>query len=188
MSDDAPKTKKKKGKGRMLILLGGVVLLVGGGAGAGLYASQAGLLGGSEHAEVDVDKPQLVPKGSKGGEEGEGAKAGDGKGGAVYESSYFQLENEFTSNLRDSVHFIQVGLAVSTNYDERVIANMERHELAVRSAVLMALTETDEEQVFTAEGKKALQKRLVVAINDVLKEKEGFGGIGNVYFTNFIVQ
>lgn len=186
MSDDAPKTKKK-GKGRLLILLGGVVLLVGGGIGAGLYASQSGMLGGSAEAAVDADKPQLVPKGSKGGEEGEGAKAG-GKGGAEYESSYFQLEKEFTSNLRDSVHFIQIGLAVSTNYDERVIANMERHELAIRSAVLMALTETDEEQVFTAEGKKALQKRLVVAINEVLKEKEGFGGIGNVYFTNFIVQ
>lgn len=187
MSDDAAKTKKKKGKGRLLILLGGVVLLVGGGVGAGLYAAQSGLIGGAEHAAEDPDKPQLVPKGSKEGEEGEAPKAA-AEGGAAYESSYFQLEKEFTSNLRDSVHFIQVGLAVSTNYDERVIANMERHELAVRSAVLMALSETDEEQVFTAEGKKALQKRLVGAINDVLKEKEGFGGIGNVYFTNFIVQ
>ena len=45
-----------------------------------------------------------------------------------------------------------------------------------------------QEQVFTAEGKKALQKRLVTSINQVLQEKEGFGGISNVYFTNFIVQ
>lgn len=186
MSDDAPKPKKKKGKKRLLILLGGTLILVGGGVGAGLYASNAGLLGGgSEAAAAEADLPQLVRKGS--GEEGEGGKAG-GADGVAYESSYFQLEKEFTSNLRDSVHFIQVGIAVSTNYDERVIANMEAHELAVRSAVLMALSETDEEQVFTSDGKKILQRRLVKAINQVLEEKEGFGGIGNVYFTNFIVQ
>ena len=58
----------------------------------------------------------------------------------------------------------------------------------MRSAVLMTLAETDEEQVFTADGKKDLQRRLAKAINDTLKEKEGFGGVGNVYFTNFIVQ
>ena len=40
----------------------------------------------------------------------------------------------------------------------------------------------------SADGKTRLQKRLAAAINAVLKEKEGFGGIANVYFTNFIVQ
>lgn len=188
MSDDATKPKKKKGKlGRLMILLVGVLVLVGGGIGAGLYAAQSGLFGGGggEEEAKDADRPQLVRKASVEGEHA-GTKAGEG--GVEYESSYFAIEKEFTSNLRDSVHFIQIGLAVSTNYDERVIANVQKHELAVRSAVLMALTETDEEQVFTAEGKKALQKRLVTSINQVLQEKEGFGGIGNVYFTNFIVQ
>ena len=33
-----------------------------------------------------------------------------------------------------------------------------------------------------------IQDRLAKAINGVLKEKEGFGGVSNVYFTNFIVQ
>ena len=54
--------------------------------------------------------------------------------------------------------------------------------------ILMTLGETTEEQVFTAAGKKQLQQRLAKAINDTLKEKEGFGGIGNVYFTTFVVQ
>ena len=98
------------------------------------------------------------------------------------------MEKEFTSNLQDSVHFIQVGIAVSTPYDERVLENIKTHEIAIRSAVLMTLGETTEDQVFTAEGKKQIQKRLTDAINAVLKEKEGFGGVGNVYFTNFIVQ
>ena len=33
-----------------------------------------------------------------------------------------------------------------------------------------------------------LQARLVKAINATLEQKEGFGGVGNVYFTSFVVQ
>ncbi|NJC34732.1 flagellar FliL protein [Sphingomonas jejuensis] len=179
---DAPETpkKKKKGKlGRLLILGFGAVLLLGGGIGAGLFFS--GALGSSKaHAEeVDPNKPQLVPRGGEHGEGGEGDE---------YESSYQPLEKEFTSNLKDSTHFVQMGIAVGTNYDARVLENVTKHELAIRSAVLMTISETEEDQVFTTEGKEQLQRRLVQTINHVLEEKTGFGGVGNVYFTNFIVQ
>ena len=63
-----------------------------------------------------------------------------------------------------------------------------RKEIAIRSAILLALGETTEDQVFTAEGKKQLSLRIKKAINDTLEQKEGFGGIGNVYFTQFVVQ
>ena len=129
------------------------------------------------------------------GGEGEGEAPGHGgkptpkgEGGDKYASSYYPMEKEFTSNLQDSVHFVQVGIAVSTPYDERVLENIKTHEIAIRSAVLMALGETTEDEVFTAEGKRHIQDRLAKAINGVLKEKEGFGGVSNVYFTNFIVQ
>lgn len=177
-SADAP--KKKGGKMKWIVIGLGALLLAGGGVGGGLYAT--GMIGGGNDAEA-AKGPRLMPKSEQvraaGAEKGEGDQ---------YASSYYPLEKEFTSNLRDSVHFIQVGLAVSTAYDASVIENVKTHEIAVRSAILMALGETDEEQVFTAQGKQALQKRLIAAINQVLKEKEGFGGIGNVYFTNFIVQ
>jgi flagellar FliL protein len=42
--------------------------------------------------------------------------------------------------------------------------------------------------VFTTDGKRQLQARLVKAINATLQQKEGFGGVGNVYFTSFVVQ
>ena len=38
------------------------------------------------------------------------------------------------------------------------------------------------------QGKAQLAKRLTVAINKTLKQKEGFGGISNTYFTSFVVQ
>ncbi|WP_447727576.1 flagellar basal body-associated FliL family protein [Sphingomonas koreensis] len=191
---------KKKGGAKKWILIGtGLIVLVGGGVGGGLYASSAGLLGGAKaEGEADADTPRLVPKSeevrAKGeGKEGEGGaskgmKTPDGTGGDKYASTYYALEKEFTSNLRESVHFIQVGVAISTPYDNRVIENLKTHEMAVRSAILLSLGETSEDEVFTAEGKKKLQERLAKAINAVLKEKEGFGGVGNVYFTNFIVQ
>jgi flagellar FliL protein len=182
--DPAP---KKKGKKKLIIILAALVL-AGGGAGAGLFFT--GMLGGAAEQEPAKDLPKLLPKGSKPKTEEKAEGGGSSEGGEApkYETSYFQMEKEFTSNLKESSHLIQVGLAVSTPYDEKVIEHLKGHELAVRSAVLMTLSETDEEMVFTADGKKDLQTRLVKAINGVLKEKEGFGGVGNVYFTNFIVQ
>lgn len=188
-----PGKKKKGGIVKWAILGLGVLVLAGGGIGAGLYASSSGMLGGHEE---ETKGPRLVPKSEQPrpeAKEGEGGDHGGmptpaGEGGDKYASTYYPLEKEFTSNLRDSVHFVQMGIAVSTAYDNTVIENLKTHEIAVRSAVLMALGETDEDQVFTTEGKRQLQKRLTKAINDTLKEKEGFGGIGNVYFTNFVVQ
>ncbi len=196
-TDDAP-APKKKGKLRKLAMIGGgLLLLVGGGVGGGLYAAKSGLVGGA-HVAVD-NSPKLVPKseqkapasGHEGGEGGGSAKptgGAAGTGGEKYASTYYPMEKEFTANLQGSSHFIQVGLAVSTPYDERVIANLKADDIAVRSAILLALGDTAEDQVFTSEGKVQLQRRIVKAINDTLKQKEGFGGVSNAYFTSFVVQ
>ncbi|QHL90173.1 flagellar basal body protein FliL [Sphingomonas changnyeongensis] len=170
-----------------LLLIGGVILLAGTGAGATVFLMTSGLVGGKPGDVAAPAGPQLVPKGMRADAETP-AETAPAPGAPKYESTYFQMEREFTSNLKDSAHLIQVGLAVATNYDQRVIDNLKTHEMAVRSAVLLTLGETDGEQVFTAAGKKDLQQRLARAINATLKEKEGFGGVGNVYFTNFIVQ
>jgi len=65
---------------------------------------------------------------------------------------------------------------------------LKKHELAIRSAMLAVIADTPEEEVYTVEGKQRLQKRLAGAINRVLHETEGFGGIDAVYFRAFIVQ
>ncbi len=225
MSDkETPEEKPAKKKGKLvkiLVMVVGVVALLGGGVGAGLYASSSGLIGGGgghgekEPPEEKKDLPKLVPKSEEvkagaGGEGGEGGGHGGGEGGGEggsaehgdensrptpemeggdrWASTYYAMEKEFTSNLSDSTHFIQVGVAISTSYDNKVIENLKTHEIAIRSAILLALGETTEDQVFTPEGKKQLSLRIKKAINDTLEQKEGFGGIGNVYFTTFVVQ
>jgi flagellar FliL protein len=214
--DDAP-PKKKGGLKKILIGAVALLVLVGGGVGAGVYASSAGLIGGGAHhgeeekAPEDPDKPKLVPKSEQkrageGGEGGEGGHGGGeggegesgaaavglptpgGHGGEVYASNYYALDKDFTANLQNSVHFIQVGVAVSTPFDDKVIEHLKTNDIAVRSAVLMTLGDTSEEAVFTTEGKRELQNRLVKAINRTLEQKEGFGGVSNVYFTSFVVQ
>jgi flagellar protein FliL len=206
--DDAPAPKKKGKMGKLLMMVGALVVLVGGGVAAGVYAAGAGLVGGGgSHAEAEEkDTPKLVPKSEQkhagsaeggeghGGGEGEASEGGEGhgesggEGGDKYASNYYKLDKDFTANLQDSVHVIQIGLAISTPYDDKVVTNLQTNEIAVRSAVLMALGDTPEDEVFSSEGKKKLARRLVAAMNDTLKQKEGFGGVGNVYFTSFVVQ
>nr|WP_269142156.1 flagellar basal body-associated FliL family protein [Sphingomonas sp. IC-11] len=192
---------------KILVIAGGTIVLIGGGVGAGLYAAGSGIIGGSSAHAEDESKPKLVPKsdqkraeegsgsgGGHGGDAGGGGSGHEGKptpegtGGERYASNYFALEKEFTANLQDSVHFIQVGVAVSTPYDDTVIQNIKTNDIAIRSAILMALGDTTEDQVFSSQGKAALAKRLTAAINNTLEQKEGFGGVSNVYFTNFVVQ
>ena len=192
--EELPK-KKKGGMKKILLIVVGLLVVVGGGVGGALYAMNAGMLGG--HATAEAAGPRLVPKAEQkrvGSGEGEGKEASaghkppTGTGGDKYASNYYAMDKEFTSNLQDSIHFVQIGIAISTPYDDTVIENIKTNEIAVRSAILMALGDTTEEQVFSSEGKKMLQRRIAKAINDTLKEKEGFGGVGNVYFTNFVVQ
>jgi len=217
MSDtktEAPAPAKKGGKKKLVIGVAALLVLVGGGVGAGVYAAQSGLVGGKHEAaeKPAKDEPHLVPKSEQkrpgeGGEGGEGgghggggegeaeAKTGvegmptpEGHGGDRYASTYYAMDKDFTSNLQDSVHFIQLGVAVSTPYDDKVVQNLKTNDIAVRSAILMALGDTTEDQVFTTAGKRQLQDRLVKAINATLQQKEGFGGVSNVYFTSFVVQ
>ncbi len=194
MSDKTEDAPKKKGKMGKLIVIGvGAIVLIGGGIGGGLYAANSGLIGGG-HAKEETG-PKLVPKSEQkhapsgeGHGEGEGIAPATGPGGDKYASNYYAMEKDFTANLQNSTHFVQLGVAVSTPYDDSVIAGIKTNDIAIRSAILLALGDTNEDEVFTGDGKKKLQARLVKAINDTLMQKEGFGGVSNVYFTSFVVQ
>jgi flagellar FliL protein len=190
------KPKKKKGKGLIVKLLGATVLV--GAGGGGMFAMvQAGMIGGGEgHALVKEDNtPKLVKKGEEdpyapkveGGEGGAPAEV-DGEGGSEYRTSYYNFTEDFTSNLRNSTALVQVSIACSTRRDGRVLTWLKKHELAIRSEILVVLSDTPEEDAFTPEGKLRLQKRIADAINKVLTDTEGFGGIDAVYFKGFLVQ
>lgn len=192
--DSADKPKKKKGKmGVLLIAVG--MLVVGGGAGFGLMAS--GVIGGGHAEEKKEDEgPQLVRKGEEDpyappAKEGEGEGGGEdveGEGGDEYRTAYFTFTEDFTSNLKDTDAMVQASIACSTRRDGRVLQWLAKHELAIRSRLLEILADTPEDDVTTLAGKERLNKRMTAAINQVLVQKEGFGGVDAVYFRNFIIQ
>ena len=111
-----------------------------------------------------------------------------GEGGSEYRTAYYSFEESFTSNLSDSPSLIQVEIAVSTQHDGRVLAWVKSHELAIRSAILAQLSATPEADVYSPEGRERINERLTKAINEVLEEHEGFGGIDAVHFNGFLVQ
>ncbi|RJF93221.1 flagellar basal body-associated FliL family protein [Sphingomonas cavernae] len=162
---------KKGGMKKPLIIALGAIILVGGGAGGAIYASQSGLIGGAKPDDPYADKPKLV------------IRADGGR-----EATYFEIEKSFTSNLADADGFMQLSLGVATYYDSRVLDNIKRHEVPIRSAVLMTLADQSVDVIATPEGKKQLQKALKDTVNRVLQEKEGFGGVDDVYFTSFVIQ
>lgn len=105
-----------------------------------------------------------------------------------YQATYFQMPAPYTSNLADTDSLVQIALAVSTYYDARVIDAIKVHEMAIRSAILMDLAQEQAVALSTPQGKEALQHKLTALINKILREKTGYSGVDNVYFTNFIVQ
>ncbi|RDC59133.1 hypothetical protein HME9302_00318 [Alteripontixanthobacter maritimus] len=180
---------KKKSKLKPL-LLGAVLLAMGAGGAAG--AMHMGYIG-SASADDGPDTPHLVLKGSEDpyfpeGTDKEQSEAVDGEGGSKYRTVYYNFEEGFTSNLKDSSGLVQVSLAASTRHDGRVLQWLDRHELAVRSAMLVELANTSEDDAYSVSGKAKLQKRLAEATNRVLTEREGFGGVDAIYFRSYLVQ
>jgi flagellar FliL protein len=185
----------KSGKGGLIKLVLGAVLLLGLGAGGAYGAFAMGLLGGVGGGQDEPDVPKLVLKSEAdpyplpGAEkEKDAAEPVYGEGGSKYRTAYYSFEESFTSNLADTPGLVQVELAVSTRRDGRVLQWVKNHELAIRSAILAQLAATPEAEVYDVEGKKRLSARLTKAINAVLEENEGFGGIEAVHFRGFLVQ
>lgn len=196
--DTEPKSGSKLKK--VLMLGTGAVALAGAGTGAGLYFS--GGISASAKSEVN-HLPKLVLRSEEPVDTEAVLDAKDIplKVGTVavaddrvkidprkYEITYFPIEQNFTANLEDGSGFIQIGISLSTYYDGQVISNIRRQSVPIRSAILMVLAEQNPMILSSKAGKQQLQKQLTQAINQVLRNKEGFGGIDNVYFTNLVIQ
>jgi flagellar FliL protein len=201
MTKNTEKTEAKGGKSKKMLLIGvGATLLTAGGAAGGVYLT--GGVTGKESKE-DPHRPKLVERSDEPAEppaQGEEGKV-PLKEGTVsvkndrekvdpkkFEVTYIALEQSFTANLADGAGFVQLGISLSTYYDSKVVQNIERQAVPIRSAVLMVLSQQDAAVLSTPQGKQLLQRDLTDAINQVLREKESFGGIDNVYFTNLVIQ
>ena len=105
-----------------------------------------------------------------------------------FEKTYMQIDREFLVNLSGSKKVMSVQMAVMTHYDDRVFENIKRHDFALRSAVMDVMRMTTEADLVKPEFRKELALKIRDVMNTLLEKFEDFGGIEDVFFTNFIVQ
>lgn len=191
MAEEAPKRKINFQK-IALFGLGPIVLLgIGLGAGAFLFMptqtpveqveeliekklKQAGQLPSADGLNEEDLEPQKVSKETPVNE--------------TFVTSYYTFADNFTTNLNKSKQFLQISVGVSTQYDETVIENVEKHQMALRSEVLGVMGTYSVDDIDGKIGRDKLADSIKDAINVKLEDLEGFGGVEGVHFTSFVLQ
>ena len=190
----------------LLLIIGGIVggvVLVGLGLGVGYMIFGGTPSNPSAEVEQIIERsnPQAQPAEEPKTEEELAAEGEEGEESAgpkkmprlspdepVFLTTYYEFPGNLTTNLRGSRKFIQLGIAVSTQYDETVMDNVDAHQLALRSEILTAMSAFSEEAVDGIQGRTNLSIAIRDAINTKLEQLEGFGGIEGVHFSNFVIQ
>lgn len=138
---------------------------------------------------AEVENPKPSAKGAEKGKiEDPGPTGKPVPSREQYVTSYFEFPGNFTTNMRGSRRFVQMSIGLATQYDKRVIENVQKHEVAIRSEVLAVLAEQGETEISGVENRRRIQDQIREAINRVLLDRTEFGGIENVYITALVMQ
>jgi flagellar FliL protein len=190
--DENNEPKKKSGILKILGFAFGGLFLVGAGLGAGFFMFGSSQPDPSEEIEQIIERKMVEAEENKAAdekaEEGETKVAKETPEIDTFMTTYFEFPGTFTTNLMNSRRFLQVGLGVSTQYDDTVMANVEAHQLALRSEILNAISEFSESDIAGKNGREQLAKALTDAINNKLVALEDFGGVTEVHYTSFVLQ
>ena len=105
-----------------------------------------------------------------------------------FETTYYEFPEPFTNNLAGSKKFGQVTLGVATQYDSKVIENLEKHKLALIDAINGKLSEMTEADLTGLENRRKVAGIIKDLINETLENLEDFGGIEQVFFKKLVIQ
>lgn len=196
MAEDDDEPKKKSGLVKILIMVFAAVAVLGLGLGAGylLFGTQphspeqlaSEIIernGGGAQAQPEPEAEEEVE-----GDARPSKVAKDSSKEDVFQTLYYEIPGNLTTNLKDSRRFLQLGIGLSTQYDEQILQNAEMHLPAIKAAVLETLSDYGEEDVVGREARRLLSEDLKDSINAVLEDLEGFGGIEGVHLTSYVMQ
>ena len=191
MAEEEVEEKKSKGGFIKIILfaVGGIMLVVIG-LGVGYFVFGSSQPDPSEEIEAIIERKMEEAEAAKLTSDNESLQkvSKETPEQENFVTIYYEFPGTFTTNLRGSRKMLQVGIGVSTQYDDTVMINVESHELALRSTILGVLSEFGEEDIQGANGKAALAFALKEGINNKLILLENFGGVGEVLFTSFVLN
>ena len=210
MAEDNNQDNEKKSPIKLILMIVGGIVLLGAGLGIGI------LMGGGESSDPSTEISQIIekkenPEASEKNTEEEIEEAAaecaeeekDEEGNCpvgpkkipkitpeeeIFATTYYEFPGNFTTNLKESKKFLQISLGISTQYDEQVMANVDSHQLALRSEILTIMSTFSPADIAGREGKQKLADSLKEGINNTLVKVEGFGGVENVHFTSFVLQ
>lgn len=185
--------KKKSGLVKILLFVFAGILLIAVGLGVGYFMFGSQQPDPSDEIDAIIEKTKDEAEAEKQAalEQAENAAekvAKEKPEAETFVTTYFEFPGTFTTNLRSSRRFLQLGLGVSTQYDDSVMLNIETHQLALRSEILNVMSEFTEEDIQGKAGRESLAKALADGINKKMLKLEGFGGVEEVHFTSFVLQ
>ena len=210
MAEEVVEAEESKPKSPIvMIIVAGVVLLILMAAAVGGTLFATGFFDSKDKKAAAAALAAMEGNKDGAGKDGEGkdGKAGDGKDGKAaagasapkpvaktasemqrFEYRYHEMEKDMVANLTGSKKVMQIKVALMTRYDDRVIANIKKHEFALRSVALDVMRQTKAEDIDQPDFRKRLAERIRDEMNTTLQKFEDFGGIEEIHFTNFIVQ
>ena len=194
MSEEEEEKPKKSGLGKILIFVGVGVIMLGAGIGAGyfLFGNQQNTPEQIAAEIIDKNRGQEAEVTEEEADVGEAAapekRSKESPKDEVFQTLYYEIPGNLTTNLKDSRRFLQIGIGVSTRYDEEILKNVEANLPAIRAAILATLSDYGEEDVVGREARQILSDDLKETINAELEMLEGFGGVEEVLLTSFVMQ
>ena len=184
--------KKNRGIMKILMFVFGGLFLIAAGLGAGFFLFGSDQPDPSEEIEQIIDRKMVEAEEKKSSDEeaveGEEKVSKETPEVKTFMTTYFEFPGTFTTNLMNSRRFLQVGVGVSTQYDDTVMGNVDAHQLALRSEILNTMSEFSEADIQGKSGREELAKALADAVNGKLVALEDFGGVSEVHFTSFVLQ
>lgn len=197
MADDDDEPKKKSGILKILIFVVGGLVILGIGLGAGYVLFGVKPDSPEQLAASIIERNGQAPVPSEeedagGGEDESRPKpekvTKESPKDEVFQTLYYEIPGTMTTNLRDSRRFLQIGVGISTRYDDEILRNVESNLPAIKAAILATLSGYGEEDVIGRDARKAMSEELTIVINEELELLEGFGGVESVLLTSFVMQ
>ncbi len=110
-------------------------------------------------------------------------------GSAPKKAFYHELKPEIVVNFpgEGMPRYMQLSLTAVT-HDEQALAELERHEPAMRNDLLMLFSGSEPGPLATREGKENMRKQALETIRSIMKNRIGKDVVDDVYFTRFVMQ
>ncbi|SBS26441.1 flagellar basal body-associated protein FliL [Marinomonas spartinae] len=163
---------KKGGKKKLIIIIALAVVLLGGGGAAAYFFFFSG---SDEAASAEAD----------GGASSAEAAAELSKQPSIY----LKFDEPFVLDfvVDGQQRYLQLTMTVKSK-DQSQIDALKLNMPLIRNSLVLLFSSQSFNDLKTMEGKLALKKSALEAINKLLKQQTGKGGIDAVLFTSFVMQ